>query len=485
VKVIKKIAQNDDNSNTNSISNSTYPWCGSPDIIVWNYTISACNVWSINASTYKEWYWKYFQWWNNYWANYEYNSSIWTTRDRVDASWYWPGNYFSKEWFIELNFDKDWSTVRNDNLWWDTTNTNEARQWPCASGYHVPTKDEWVWILNAWWWWTWEKDMNDILKMLNALKLPMAWGRGSSDGGNSSNVANWYYWTSSSNGELSYMLLIEQKVSPIYKIDILPVLRGWGLPVRCFKNVINKVENNKVLNKSQTESKDKIINSWMDIDKNCNISDLKIGTQTWAWCNSTLWSGQEWWKKTDWTDWIINSCFDYSWNKINWCEIWNKLMSSNSKANDWFNSTNINWDKEYNTIWWKLYTRNNAKTACKSWRHVPSNEEFQELEKNLNWSKCRYGWFEKGYCDGFWWNLHETVWEKNSLANFLKVPLSWVFEEDWIKYSLRWHSAGIWTNSYNQNNDDGYYMEFVWSYYTARLGFSSKNIWRSVHCIKD
>jgi len=46
--------------------------------------------------------------------------------------------------------------------------------------------------------------------------------------------------------------------------------------------------------------------TWMDLDPNCDIPDIVVWDQVWAWCNSTLW------------DWITyesgGSCRDYNWN---------------------------------------------------------------------------------------------------------------------------------------------------------------------------
>lgn len=80
-----------------------------PDIWI---TMADKNVWATNV--WDTWY--YFQWWNNY------GFTPWqltTSTTRVDASWYWPWNYYSSSTFIKVLNDR--STVRNDNLWWAST----------------------------------------------------------------------------------------------------------------------------------------------------------------------------------------------------------------------------------------------------------------------------------------------------------------------------------------------------------------------------
>ena len=61
---------------------------------------------------------KYYQWWNNYW--FPRSWSITTSSTQVDASWYWPWNYYSSSTFITTSTSPfDWSSVENKNLrWW-------------------------------------------------------------------------------------------------------------------------------------------------------------------------------------------------------------------------------------------------------------------------------------------------------------------------------------------------------------------------------
>jgi len=82
--------------------------------------------------------WKYFQRWNNY--GFPFTGAVTTSSTQVNAQNYWPWNYYSSSTFIIGSID--WSSVQNDNLRWWVTWTNEAMQWPCNTGYHVPSKDE-------------------------------------------------------------------------------------------------------------------------------------------------------------------------------------------------------------------------------------------------------------------------------------------------------------------------------------------------------
>lgn len=85
--------------------------------------------------------WKFYQRWNIYWFPYNWTFSSTTTR--TDAGNYWPWNYYSSSTFIYRSSSPfNWDTSGNGDLWWWTTGTNEAMQWPCDSWFHIPTSTE-------------------------------------------------------------------------------------------------------------------------------------------------------------------------------------------------------------------------------------------------------------------------------------------------------------------------------------------------------
>lgn len=60
----------------------------------------------------------YYQWWNNYGFPFTWPTTISTTQ--VDASGYWPGNYYSSSTYIGIDSSGsgNWDSSRNTNLWW-------------------------------------------------------------------------------------------------------------------------------------------------------------------------------------------------------------------------------------------------------------------------------------------------------------------------------------------------------------------------------
>lgn len=137
--------------------------------------------------------WKYYQWGNNY--GFPWTWSVTTSSTQVDASSYWPWNYYSSSTFIAVSV-WDWSSVRNDNLWWWVTWTNEAMQWPCPSWYHVPTISERETVGEIWrilWLNDWDNDHWDWVKTY--LKMPFAGERGYSSSVESQGTIA-LYWSS-------------------------------------------------------------------------------------------------------------------------------------------------------------------------------------------------------------------------------------------------------------------------------------------------
>jgi len=96
------------------------------------YTIMDKNLWA--TTVFNQWdtvndansgY--FYQWWNNYW--FAHSWTVTTSSTQVDASNYWPWNYYSSSTFIARSEKTyDWSSVQNDDLWggvtWQTVSWN-------------------------------------------------------------------------------------------------------------------------------------------------------------------------------------------------------------------------------------------------------------------------------------------------------------------------------------------------------------------------
>lgn len=209
---------------------TTYSWCDSPDIVVcaWNwiwFTVAACNVWSSHAWTWSDSYWKYFQWWRNKWFIFWDLSSYLSLINWI----IWLDAVNDLYWFVQnspLYDPYTWAEWDITDNWWDITDSNSKRRWPCEKWYHIPKKTEWLAIILAWWWssnWNW---------MINALKIPLAWYRGWDNWNMKSQWNFWWYWASSANGKKSSQVdVFLDYISPLE--DNIRI--NW-FTVRCVKD---------------------------------------------------------------------------------------------------------------------------------------------------------------------------------------------------------------------------------------------------------
>jgi type II secretory pathway pseudopilin PulG len=192
-------------------------------------------------------------------------------------------------------------------------------------------------------------------------------------------------------------------------------------------------------------SQDETPTDWRSVDSNCDIADITIWSQTWAWCNSTIWIWKEW----SWTH-----CWNYQ-GSLTTCT---KVLSTDKEIE--FNSTY--W---INNIWWKFYTHTNAKnTACKDWYHLPSDVEWTILENTLAWTTCRTwdGW----QCDPIGWKNHTIKNATNNIVEALKLPLSWVSQPFYSSPIHRWLATVLWTSDSKIR-----YLNY------GNLWVSKQNIW--------
>lgn len=97
-----------------SASSDWTTWITIADKNLWATTV--WNIWdSINETN----TWKTFQWWNNYQFNWKWWTTPTISSTQVDASGYWPWNYYNSSTFI--TWSNNWSSVQNGNLrWWVT-----------------------------------------------------------------------------------------------------------------------------------------------------------------------------------------------------------------------------------------------------------------------------------------------------------------------------------------------------------------------------
>ena len=200
----------------------------------WSMTIMDKNLWA--SVVYEDWdtlseanCGTYFQRWNNNW--FAWTGSVTTSGTQVDTTGYGPWNYYT--WTDFIIWSPDWSNPSNDNLWGDTTDTEQARQWPAPSGYHVPSTTEWqnfIKFFN-----TIRPNAHSSNDFKTAFLIPFAGGRNNSNASPSSQGSFGGYWSSSPNpsntNDSYYLYFTSSNIYTQYDNS-----RATGFSVRCFKD---------------------------------------------------------------------------------------------------------------------------------------------------------------------------------------------------------------------------------------------------------
>lgn len=205
------------------------------DGIEW-LTIADKNLWATTAWNYWDEIaasnmWNAYQRWNNYW--FPYLSTITTSSTRVNASTYWPWNYYSSSTFVAISWSwasKFWESSGNKNLRWWVTWTDEAMQWPCDSGWHIPSYTELNDLIAKWFAaWAWKR----YWSWTNAYKyLKMPIWKGISYNWSRTNFS-WpsiSHWSSTYDTSTMYLSASEDSITASWGIY------NFWFPIRPFKN---------------------------------------------------------------------------------------------------------------------------------------------------------------------------------------------------------------------------------------------------------
>ena len=399
------------------------------------------NKWETTDAVNLESMWYYYQWWNNYgFDSYLENSGgiAQTTNVRVDVDNYsWQSPYYGFKFYTNWNASANWMNNINakKNLWWDTTNSLEARQWPCPQWYHVPTKNDWKWVLDTWW----IVESRGSKYFYFDFLIPPAWIR---DRWYKAGLASYvvdeerYRYASSSwnwNEFNAKAVIVFTQVS-IDKLPIVSEKASWGdtthersangLSVRCFKNALN--QSSEALNK---------IYMWWWENAIIAIASWKISSLQ----NPTRSSGTfSWWYTKE----------DYSWNKIwvwSWIEKWSNLYAKWDcwawKVDNW--STCVQWFEilfNASRNWWItsaepiIFTNSESDpivfsdyTAVKTWYDFvwwntnPDADTWFQTPQTYTESTILYAIFSTGITATFYANGNKLNNETNNVLTWCTI----------------------------------------------------------------
>lgn len=191
------------------------------------------NLWATTHGTESNAWWYYYQWWNNYWFT-QNPPTILRSIANVNLSLYAPSTYYSWTYIIwkENNTTfPNWATTDNYNIWWYYSGTNEAKQWPCPTNWHVPTIEEWRKVVE---YWSWNNGWMNVPNFRAELALPLAWWITRSTATLESGNIAWLYRTATPDTSKSFAYDFVVR-NDLYDVNYSENLVNWR-QVRCFKN---------------------------------------------------------------------------------------------------------------------------------------------------------------------------------------------------------------------------------------------------------
>ena len=414
------------------------------------YTIADKNLWA--TTVYNSWdtlseanCGKYFQWGNNY--GFPWTWTITTSSTVVDASSYWPWNYYSSDTFINSS-NWRWTTTDNRNLrWWVSQWTSEKKvepkkiyywdsiivsdmQGPCPDGFHVPSYNEFNYFLDAWrtLWASW----NTLYKV--CFKMPYNWERIYTDWSIADTNNYGYYWTSSA-GSNHKAYHYSFNGTYLYSTDIF---NSYWFAIRWIKD------------------------------------SPVVPTSSWT---KLYWTSIEsWWVFWSSADWLISVSSNWS--------TWYTIMDKNLWATQVYN----NWDTLSEANCWKFYQRWNNYWFPRSWSITTSSTQvnastywpwnYYESSTFIARSSSPYWWDSSINKNLRWWVTQWTsekatevkavyLWEVKVRPTFKPktFTISWIEQSNmssWWTYS----DDATWLTAWDTAFD-----EFFW-YYGCRLNTS-------------
>ena len=317
----------------------------------------------------------YYEWGNNY----AFPSTNFTTGGNyIDCSSYSRENPLIYSTFSIYN--RDYCSLRNDSLWWwlwdsswnnyDTQNPRYQRQWPCDTWYHVPSKWEWVALMDLWAGESveWHIHSNYFSEFTNSLMIPTAgylnagsagflvweatllWSSSPSDVDNTMNrVFTLGMWTS--------MPTIWIDANGTYN-------RVDGIPVRCFRDsALIPKENMVQIEEIMTTTIWETVQQWLPI--------LAVTTNT---INQIAWKQVLWEVNVDfWTNETVTFSHPVEVNIPV-----SDLEQVYVKVKHW-------WDTTYGFAW--LTTNSGA--SCSNWEPT-SNQYNWETINVVDWYATIY-----------------------------------------------------------------------------------------------
>ena len=437
-----------------------------------SYIIMDRNLWALTSGIWIDSYGYYYQWWNNYgFATTGSVPNVLKSIANVNLTLYWPSSiwktpYYSGVYVIAPNGQSnrnDWASTSNENIWWNITDDNTARQWPCPSWWHIPSQEEWSWVIAYWKWWGKTID----------LKIPAAWNRARSTSDLYTNVwTDAIVWTTTPKAAKGDVYILKKSGNDYIVTNYTN--RVDGLPIRCLKNWIECnsdehivwdecVSNTmtwfcmtwaEVTNGYYIWTDLEINISWNGSDRNIPMCDIAcnewyflIDNQCFVVEDHTITFELNGWLRYDW----------YAWSRTVIVESWNYAFIAKPNKDPYKNNYMFMWwfeDISSNTgfhFQWTILTWDITLTA----KWAPYNDI-----EYCGWGTCiifmdRNMWASNVNSTGCYyqrWNNY--CFSNNERKNYIttKQNTQWYWPNNWYYWeTFIYNDKGDWASSLNDN----------------------------------
>lgn len=353
------------------------------------YTISDKNLWA--TTVFNSWdtksesnCGKFYQWWNNYW--FPFTWSVTTSSTQVDASSYWPWNYYSSSTFIlYANSKSDRSSVTNNNLrWWVDWNIQVVNELQNAYIWeYIPPVYLWEYI---------EYKMNADSSWY--LYVPKSWR-----------------WHSNQNGDpYSWKVTVDWTLINTYTWTSS---NWWSITL-----------------------------SWYTAGSS-HIIKIEPVTESYWRALAYWWTGSVAWK-TNITE-VIYDC-SYMWYAVSETNTWDYFRTNRYNGCTWLTSTCEEYLPDTVTTIWN-YFRFNEYRGCTSLPYA--KEECLPSSVTSIWTYFRnYQYYNKTFTEIKWWkDLSPTIGGSNYRANQFSWNISTikVLSDLWPSTTTSWINNNVTT----------------------------------------
>ena len=386
------------------------------------YTIADKNLWATTVWNYGDAETdancgNFYQFGNNYW--FPHSWSITTSSTTVDATWYWPLNYYSSATFIARS---------SSPYWWDYSQNKNLRWWVTQWTSEKATEVKAVYL--------WEVKVRPSFK-------PKTFTISRTE---QSNMSSWWTysddaaWLTAGDGAFDDFFWYSAVLLNTSGVETAEMKQSWWVFTGAMSTLGNITSGDNVMIKFPVRWI-KMSKSWSTVTLSITEELDKDGYQYYAF--------QTWTLSNPWTakDAFYLGAYEGGWNGSKmWSRSWSFPYTSQSEST--YTSMAKNIGSWYNIVWFYQRMYVNALYMMKYW--------------NPNSQSVVWAWYT-------WWSEYQQTWATNSITNATwatNTSTTWRIKLFWIED--RWGNViDLTWWAYTDSNQQLYVMLTWWEWDTS------------------